>query len=388
VEAPSTVPAPDRALARALVEERWISFAGHIVLLSLVVVLTWAPTPHRALGVWTGAVFLLTLGRGAWSTYARRADLTPRAIVIVTRILLVGLGLAWSVGAAMIARYLPLAVFSIVVMALAGLLAGAINTLIADRWALPLYAVALFGPTLTARVLLRSGDAGIVEEILITLFVAFMILQHQRAHSALVQRLRLEEELRHRERQLSDAQTIAHVGSWEWDMITNVVTWSDELRRMYGLPANAPVGYQQFLSVAHPDDRTRLEALVAEGIRTRRTMEYEWRAVRPGGELRHIQGRNVVMTDDRGQAIRMAGISLDITDRKAAEENERTLLRELKASVTEVKVLRGILPICASCKRIRGEDGGWEAVESYVRDRTNAEFTHGLCPDCAKKTWV
>jgi PAS domain S-box-containing protein len=388
VEAPIAVPALERALARALVEERWISFAGHVVLLSLVVALTWVPAPHRALGVWTGAVLLLTLGRGAWSTYARRAELTPRTIVIVTRILLVGLGLAWSVGAAMLARYLPLAVFSIVVMALAGLLAGAINTLIADRWALPLYAVALFGPTLTARVLLRSGDAGIVEEILITLFVAFMILQHQRAHFALVQRLRLEEELRHRERQLSDAQTIAHVGSWEWDMVTNVVTWSDELRRMYGLPADAPVGYQQFLSVAHPDDRPRLEALVAEGIRTRRTMEYEWRTIRPGGELRHIHGRNVVITDDRGQAIRMAGISLDITDRKAAEENERTLLRELKASVTEVKVLRGILPICANCKRIRGDDGGWEAVESYVRERTNAEFTHGLCPDCARKTWA
>jgi len=388
VEAPTAVPALERALARALVEERWISFAGHVVLLSLVVVLTWAPTPHRALAVWTGAVLLVTLGRGAWSTYARRAELTPRTIVIVTRILLVGLGLAWSVGAAMLARYLPLAVFSIVVMALAGLLAGAINTLIADRWALPLYAVALFGPTLTARVLLRSGDAGIVEEILITLFVAFMILQHQRAHVALVQRLRLEEEARHRERQLSHAQTIAHVGSWEWDMTTNVVTWSDELRRMYGVRADAPAGYNEFLALAHPDDRVRLQTLVADGLQARRTIDYEWRVVRPDGEVRYMQARNVVITDDAGQAIRMAGTSLDITDRKYAEASQQALLQELQASVAEVKVLRGILPICANCKRIRGEDGGWEAVESYVRDHTNAEFTHGLCPDCAKKTWV
>ena len=83
----------------------------------------------------------------------------------------------------------------------------------------------------------------------------------------------------------------------------------------------------------------------------------------------------------------MAGTSLDITDRKLAEENQRTLLRELQQSVAEVKTLQGILPICASCKRIRDEDGEWEAVESYVREHTNAEFSHGLCPDCAKATW-
>jgi len=59
----------------------------------------------------------------------------------------------------------------------------------------------------------------------------------------------------------------------------------------------------------------------------------------------------------------------------------------LTASVAEVQVLRGILPICATCKRIRNEDGSWEAVESYVRHHTNAEFSHGICPDCAKKTW-
>jgi HAMP domain-containing protein len=59
----------------------------------------------------------------------------------------------------------------------------------------------------------------------------------------------------------------------------------------------------------------------------------------------------------------------------------------LTASVAEVKVLRGILPICASCKRIKGEDGQWEAVESYVRTHSNAEFSHGVCPDCARKTW-
>jgi hypothetical protein len=63
-------------------------------------------------------------------------------------------------------------------------------------------------------------------------------------------------------------------------------------------------------------------------------------------------------------------------------------LRALNAlAEQEVKVLQGILPICASCKRIKNEDGGWEAVEAYVRERTDAEFSHGLCPDCAARDW-
>lgn len=126
-------------------------------------------------------------------------------------------------------------------------------------------------------------------------------------------------------------------------------------------------------STARSSRRTRLEALVAECLRTGEAKDYEWRACRPDGEIRHILARNVLVVNDRREAIRMAGTSVDITDRKRTEE--------------EVRVLRGILPICASCKRIKNEGGGWEAVESFVREHTDAEFSHGLCPDCAARDW-
>src|SRR5882672_1517348 len=122
----------------------------------------------------------------------------------------------------------------------------------------------------------------------------------------LLKRLQIEGVLRNRERQLAAAQAIAHVGSWEWDIATNAVTWSDELRRMYGVAVDAPAGYRAFLAVAHPDDRARLEALVAEGLRTRQPIDYEWRAVRSSGDVRVIQARNIVITDASGQAVRMA----------------------------------------------------------------------------------
>jgi PAS domain S-box-containing protein len=186
--------------------------------------------------------------------------------------------------------------------------------------------------------------------------------------------------LKERERQLREAQAIAHVGSWEFDMVANRVTWSDEAYRLWGLPLGSPVDYQAFIAGVHPDDRPRVEQLVGQSVAKRRNIEYECRIIRPDGDVRHLLNRNVVVTNGGGQPIRLAGTCLDITELKRTEER-------LRASMAEVKVLQGILPICASCKRIRTDGGEWEAVESYVRERTDAEFTHGLCPDCAKKTW-
>jgi len=61
--------------------------------------------------------------------------------------------------------------------------------------------------------------------------------------------------------------------------------------------------------------------------------------------------------------------------------------RELQEALDTVKTLKGLVPICANCKKIRNDDGFWEQVESYVMDHTDAEFSHGICPDCVKKLY-
>ncbi|MCD4690074.1 hypothetical protein K8S17_01290 [bacterium] len=61
--------------------------------------------------------------------------------------------------------------------------------------------------------------------------------------------------------------------------------------------------------------------------------------------------------------------------------------RELSRALHEVRTLRGIIPICAKCKKIRDDDGYWGQVETYVRDHTEAEFSHGLCPECAAELY-
>ena len=65
----------------------------------------------------------------------------------------------------------------------------------------------------------------------------------------------------------------------------------------------------------------------------------------------------------------------------------RKLLVQLEQSTREIKRLRGILPICANCKKIRDDQGYWTQVETYIRDNTGTEFSHGICPDCAEKLY-
>ncbi len=80
-----------------------------------------------------------------------------------------------------------------------------------------------------------------------------------------------------------------------------------------------------------------------------------------------------------------SGIIRDITERKRAEEERERLLRELQSAMAEIKVLDGLLPICATCKKIRDDKGYWKQLEDYISDHSAATFTHGICADCARK---
>lgn len=94
----------------------------------------------------------------------------------------------------------------------------------------------------------------------------------------------------------------------------------------------------------------------------------------PGGELWKVLINRVLALI----AIWLVAI-LSIQKRNFYEEKEKAL--------REIKILSGFLPICASCKRIRDDKGYWNQIESYIRNHSEAEFSHGICPDCAKKLY-
>jgi PAS domain S-box-containing protein len=83
---------------------------------------------------------------------------------------------------------------------------------------------------------------------------------------------------------------------------------------------------------------------------------------------------------------RMASFN-DITKRKELEADREKLIKKLQDALDKIKVLKGIIPICASCKKIRDDRGYWSQIESYIKEHSEADFSHGICPDCAKKLY-
>ncbi len=135
---------------------------------------------------------------------------------------------------------------------------------------------------------------------------------------------------------LEEAQRIAHLGSWEWDVTTNDVKWSPEMHRIYGTtPGEVDVSYEGFLQRVHPDDRERVNQIVQDCYQNRGSMHYFHRAVRPDGSVVHIEARGNVVTDAQGQPVRMVGTGFDVTGLKNAEAQVIELNAQLEQRVKQ-----------------------------------------------------
>jgi PAS domain S-box-containing protein len=105
------------------------------------------------------------------------------------------------------------------------------------------------------------------------------------------------------------------------------------------------------------------------------------------GEIRWVQIHAKALRDPANGQICYEGSIEDISDRKRAETERERLIGELQEAFSKVKLLTGFLPICAGCKKIRDEDGAWNELEPYIESHSEAEFTHGFCPDCAQRLY-
>lgn len=147
---------------------------------------------------------------------------------------------------------------------------------------------------------------------------------------------RAEEALKHNERHLNQAQEIAHLGSWSWDVGTNVNTWSDENYRIFGYaPKSIQPNYDVFAGSLHPDDRERVLLAASAALESDAPYDLECRIVRPDGTVRHVHCRGTVVRDDVGRPLTMAGTVLDITARKHLEAELIRYNEDLEQRVNE-----------------------------------------------------
>jgi PAS domain S-box-containing protein len=132
---------------------------------------------------------------------------------------------------------------------------------------------------------------------------------------------------------------------------------------------------------AQPDTPCPVNRLLATGVPvTVEHVHHDQSGGRQTVEVTAYPIRNAA-----GAITEFVHITRDITQRKTLEEEREKLILELQEALAKVKQLTGLLPICASCKKIRDDTGYWNQIEVYIRDHSDANFTHGLCPECVQK---
>ncbi|MCP3873346.1 MAG: PAS domain S-box protein, partial [Desulfobacteraceae bacterium] len=139
------------------------------------------------------------------------------------------------------------------------------------------------------------------------------------------------------------------------------------------------------VSMLHPTEAAETSRQAFETILRDGSVNFEIKFKKKDGSVFLAEVSSSLFTIGGKQVVQ--GIARDITERKRAEKalfQERDKLQE---AIAQIKTLSGMLPICSSCKKIRDDKGYWNQIESYIQDHSDVGFSHGICPDCAKKLY-
>jgi PAS domain S-box-containing protein len=152
------------------------------------------------------------------------------------------------------------------------------------------------------------------------------------------------------EAKLAEAQQIARLGSWEWELATDRMTWSEELGRIYGLAIDgAPGTYDSYLDKVHPEDRARVGRVIESAVIERGAWSLDHRIVRPDGELRMIHARGEVVSDDDGRPVAVHGTCQDVTESRRVEDALRAAEQLFRRAFDDAPIGMALIDL----------EGGW-----------------------------
>ncbi len=203
----------------------------------------------------------------------------------------------------------------------------------------------------------------------------------------------LERELReaaeregHRQAEAERVHLAAIVSSSEDAIISTtldgmVLSWNTGAEKIFGYSFQEIKG-SSISRLAPIQLRGESGDLMYNVVSGQKVLRHQTQRLRKDGALIYVSLTISPVLDAEKKIVGMSTIAHDITDLKKAEAEREKLLTELQKAFAEIKTLSGLLPICASCKRIRNDGGYWEQVEIYLKRYSNAQFTHGLCPNC------
>jgi len=206
------------------------------------------------------------------------------------------------------------------------------------------------------------------------------------------------EALQKRKEELTEAQQMAHLGSWEWDNLKQELHWSDELFRIFGLPpGEAEVTFRVYFSRVHPADRKLVMKTIKHVLAGGEFSEFENRVIRPDGSIRTLQVNCKAIADATGRVIRMCGTTQDITERKRGEK-EREVISEVNQSVNHTsnldellkqvhQSLKGVLYAENCCVALFNKQSGLFEAPLFVDLEEANPFPVALSKNCIAKVF-
>jgi PAS domain S-box-containing protein len=154
----------------------------------------------------------------------------------------------------------------------------------------------------------------------------------------ITERKRSEEALRKHRAQLAEGQAVANFGSWEWDLQSGALHWSEQLLRIYGITAaEFNANLDGYLSRVHPEDRGKAQSIIEQALAGGESFEFEERILWPDGSVRLLASRGRAERDAEGRPIRLYGVCQDITERRTAEDRLRTSEERFRLLIENVR---------------------------------------------------
>lgn len=197
-----------------------------------------------------------------------------------------------------------------------------------------------------------------------------------------------EKATRESEARFRDLFDEAPVGYHELDLDGRVTRVNRTELDMLGFSADEMLGHEMWDILAEDERqearRRHKKRLAGFGSPDQ---HFERRLRRRDGRYVPAMVQTRLLRDGGGAIIGTRATIQDISERKRAEGERERLIVDLQEALARIKTLSGLLPICSSCKKIRDDQGDWSQIETYIRDRTEADFSHGLCPVCAEELY-
>jgi PAS domain S-box-containing protein len=167
--------------------------------------------------------------------------------------------------------------------------------------------------------------------------------------------------------------------------LTGIITsWNKAAETIYGYSAAEAIG-RPVTFLIPPDAPDEVVNILKKIGQDERIVHYETIRLRKDGRKINVSLSVSPLRNDMGEIIGASAIVRDITERERMRKEREKLIAKLQQALAKVKTLKGLLPICAWCKKIRDDSGYWQQIEAYIREHTEADFSHGICPACAKK---